>query len=123
MPRLLFERAGRAAAKRLKKARILLQKGEGAAYHAEVLRALTQYLEHKLRIPPASFTFDVAVERLREGGVTDDILQKLRACVERGEFVRYAPSSDTAEARKDLLDAAADAIDGVDRMYTTRRAS
>jgi hypothetical protein len=121
MPRLLFQRAGREAAKRLKKARALLQQNDSAAYHTEVLRALTQYLERKLRIPPSEFTYDRAAERLRAGGVSDETLQRLRSCVERAEFARYAPASDTAESRKDLLDAAGESIDGVERSFGERR--
>ena len=123
LPRMLFQRAGREAGKRLKRARGLLQENDSAAYHSEVLRALTQYLEHKLRITPAEFTFDGAADRLRGGGVPDDVLQRLQTCIERAEYIRYAPTSDSAGARKELLDAATAGIEGVERTFRGRRGS
>ncbi len=123
MPRLLFETAGREASKRLKKAKGLLEQGDTEQYHAELLRALTQYLQHKLRMPKASLSTEDAVTRLRAGGVGEEVLQSLRSCIERAEFARYAPAADTTAARKDLLDAAAGAISGIDQSFNRRKAS
>jgi len=118
MPRLLFERAGRGASRRLKQAEALLQKGDATAYHAEILRALTKYLEHKLHLPPADFTFEIAVDRLRAGGVSDAACDSLRSCVERAEFARYAPGADSTQARQELLHLASDAITQIERMFS-----
>jgi hypothetical protein len=120
MPRLLFETAGREASRRLKKARTLLEQGNTESYHAEILKALTEYLEHKLRKAKADFIMEAAVEQLQQHGVREEVIQSLKTCIERTEFVRYAPGSDTSEARKELLDIAAGAINGIDQDFLKR---
>jgi RNA-binding protein YhbY len=120
MPRLLFETAGREASRRLKKARALLEQGNTESYHAEILKALTEYLEHKLRTPKASFVMDEALVQLHQHGVKEEVIQSLKTCMERAEFIRYAPGSDTTEARKELLDVAAAAINGIEAMFGKR---
>ena len=121
MPRLLFETAGREASKRLKVAKTLLAKGNTESYHAELTKALRGYLEHKLRIPQATLSLDEALPQLGERGVPEDTLQKLKACIDKAEFARFAPSADSRAARKDLLDAAAEAISAVERTMNGPR--
>jgi hypothetical protein len=120
MPRLLFETAGREASRRLKKARALLEQGNTEQYHAEILRALLVYLEHKLRIPKSKFVLEEAVGTLRQNGIHEEVVQSLKTCMERAEFVRYAPGSDTTDARKELLDIAASAINRIEQSYGKR---
>jgi RNA-binding protein YhbY len=120
MPRLLFETAGREATRRLKKARALLEQGNTESYHAEILKALTEYLEHKLRTAKADFVMDTAVTQLQQRGVKEEVIQSLKNCMERAEFVRFAPSSDTTETRKELLDIAAGAINGIEQTLNKR---
>ena len=117
MPSFRAEKAGREAAKRLRAAKGLLAKGNTEQYHAEISKALTQYLEHKLRMPKASFTMDDAEVRLGSRGVTDEAVATLKDCLDRAEFARFAPSADTQEARQELLNIAADSIDAVEKSY------
>jgi antitoxin component HigA of HigAB toxin-antitoxin module len=117
MPKLLFETAGREASKRLKKAKLLLEQGNAESYNAEILKALSEYLEHKLRISKANFVMDQATERLQQHGVKSEVLQTLKNCTERAEFSRYAPGTDTAEVRKELLEMAANAINGIEQSF------
>ncbi len=120
MPRLLFKTAGREASRRLKKARALLEQGNTESYHAEILRALLVYLEHKLRTSKAKFVMEEAVVQLRQNGVNEEIIQSLKTCMERAEFVRYAPGSDTTDARKELLDIAGSAINNIEQSFGKR---
>ena len=120
MPRLLFKTAGREASRRLKKARALLEQGNTESYHAEILRALLVYLEHKLRTSKAKFVMEEAVAQLRQNGVKEDDIQSLKTCMERAEFVRYAPGSDTTDVRKELLDMAANAINNIEQSFGKR---
>jgi hypothetical protein len=120
MPRLLFETAGREASRRLKKARALLEQGNTESYHAEILKALLVYLEHKLRTSKAKFVMEEAVVQLRQHGVHEEVIQSLKMCMERAEFVRYAPGSDTTDARKELLDIAAGAINSIEQSFGKR---
>jgi hypothetical protein len=123
MPRLLFETAGREASRRLKKARALLDQGNAESYHAEILKALTEYLEHKLRTAKSDFVMDTAVTQLQQCGVKEEVIQSLKTCMERAEFVRFAPGSDTTETRKELLDVAAGAINGIEQTFSKRGTS
>ena len=120
MPRLLFETAGREASRRLKKARALLEQGNTESYHAEILRALMMYLEHKLRTPKSKFVMEEAVTQLRQNGINEEVIQSLKTCMERAEFVRYAPGSDTTDARRELLDVAAGAINSIEQSFGKR---
>lgn len=120
MPRLLFEKAGREASIRLKKARALLEQGNTESYHAEILIALTEYLEHKLGTAKADFIMDTTVAKLQQRGVKEEVIRSLKICMERAEFARFAPASDTTEARKELLDVAAGAINGIEQTFSKR---
>jgi len=117
---LRFAKAGREATKRLKQAKKLLSQGNTESYHAEISRALFGYLEDKLHIPKASLTIDDAVALLGRQGVSSETVQSLRSCVDRAEFARFAPASDTREARTELMDAAADVINSVERSFGRR---
>jgi hypothetical protein len=120
MPRMLFERAGRVASRRMKHAHALLQQGDAVKYHAEIAKALTEYLGHKLQTPQAAFVLDDAVTQLEQHGVQTETTAALRACMERAEFARYTPGSDNAEARKELLDAAIKTIDRIEQSFGKR---
>lgn len=117
MPSFRAEKAGREASKRLKHAKALLAKGNTEQYHAELSKALTEYLEHKLRLPKSSFTVDEAMVRLHAGRVAPDDTAKLNDCLNRAEFARFAPAADTQQARQELLSIAAECINTVERTY------
>jgi hypothetical protein len=114
---LRFAKAGREASKRLKQAKKLLSQGNTESYHAEISKALMGYLEDKLHIAKASLTIDDAATLLQQHGVSGETIQTLRSCIDRAEYARFAPASDTKEARTELLDSAAGIINGVERSF------
>jgi hypothetical protein len=115
--KLRFQKAGKEANKRLKHAKKILAQGDTESYHAEVSKALMGYLEDKLHASRATLTVDDAVRKLEDGGVSTEAAGALRSCFERAEFARFAPSTDTREARVELLDNAAEAINNVEKMF------
>ncbi len=117
---LRFAKAGREATKRLKQARKLFSQGNTENYHSEVSKALMGYLEDKLHIPKASLTIDEAATLLEQHHVPSETVQTLRSCIERADFARFAPSSDTQQARAELLDAAAGIINNVERSFSRK---
>lgn len=117
LPSLRFERAGREASKRLKTARQLLSQGNAQKYHEEVLRALTEYLEQKLRLSKATLAIDQVRSLLETHKVSQGTVERVQSVIERAEFARYAPGADSASARKELLDSASQAIDGVEKEF------
>jgi hypothetical protein len=94
-----------------------LSQGNSESYHAEISKALLGYLEDKLRIPKSSLTVDGAATLLSEHGVGEETILSLRSCIERAEFSRFAPSSDTKEAREELLGAATTIINAVEKSF------
>lgn len=117
---LRSQKAGREATKRLKIAQKILAQGNTESYHAEISRALLSYLSDKLRIPVASLTIESTMERLVQRGVLPDMIRQVTSCIERAEFARFAPGSDTQEARKDLLETATRAIEGLEKSLNGR---
>lgn len=117
MPRLLFETAGREAQRRLKKARQLFEAGNAESYNAEILTALTEYLLHKLRMTPSEFSQERAIEELQKHNVPSQTLRQLQTCMERAQYARYAPQTDTHKARKELLDMAGEIIQGIETTF------
>ncbi len=117
LPTLRFERAGREASKRLQQAKRLLAQGNAEQYHAELLRALTGYFEHKLRLPKAATSTEEILARLKTKSISEETLASVRSTMERAEFARFAPGGDTREGRQDLLDAAALAIEDIERTF------
>lgn len=119
--RLRFEKAGKEATRRLKQAKKLLAQGNTESYHAEVARALTGYLEDKLHISKASFTIDQALHFLERGGVPSGAVGRVKSCLERAEFARFAPSADTKTARQELLEVTAQAINSIEKTYSKKK--
>ena len=117
---LRFAKAGREASRRLKGARKLLMQGNTESYHAEVSKAIFSYLEDKLHISKAALTMDEAARLLNQRGVAGDTIESLRACIERAEFARFAPASDTREARTEILDAATVIINNIEKSLRKR---
>jgi hypothetical protein len=117
LDKLRFQKAGKEANKRLKHAKKILAQGDTESYHAEVSKALMGYLEDKLHTSRATLTVDDAVQKLQAGGVSIEAANALRGCFERAEFARFAPSTDTREARVELLDNAAETISTIEKMY------
>lgn len=117
MPKFRFQQAGKEATRRLKRAKQLLAQGNTENYHAEISRTLLGYLEDKLHLEKSSLTVEEAVSRLQQRGVDQPTLEQLRSCIERAEFARFAPDSDTSGARKELLDAASTTISAIEQSF------
>ena len=120
MPKFRFRQAGKEATRRLKQAKRLLAQGNTESYHAEISKALLSYLEDKLHIEKSSLTVEEAIHRLQQQGVDEQTIAMLKSTVERAEFARFAPSTDTTVARKELLDAAVGAISTIEKSLGGR---
>ncbi|HEY6953106.1 MAG TPA: BatD family protein [Bacteroidota bacterium] len=117
MPKFRFQQAGKEASRRLKQAKRLLAQGNTEQYHAEISRALLGYLEDKLHIAKSSLSVEDAAGKLVLNGVGEKTIAELKACVERADFIRFAPSADTTVARKELLDSARSTIDAIEKEF------
>ena len=95
-------------------ARKILASGNTESYHAEIARALFGYLSDKLKIPQGSLSLDRTIAELTQRKVPAETITLVQSTIERAEFARFAPGSDTTTARQDLLERAALAIDSLD---------
>jgi len=115
-------KAGKEAARRLKLAKKLLSQGNTESYHAEISKALMDYLSDKLRIQKSVLTLDDAALLLEQRGVPSETLQLLRSCIERADFARFAPAADTQAARTELLGTAESLISSIEKGYSGKQA-
>ena len=84
------QRARRQARRRLSEARKLVTTDEDAAY-AAVARALTAYLGDKWNLSAAGLTRDGISQILTAGSVSDDLVGRLRVCLDWADSGRFAP--------------------------------
>lgn len=106
--------AARAARKRLRGAEAILSAGKAGkvdsqAFHAEVARALTQYLVDKQSIAAPGMTRDQLAAALAERGHTPGTIAALSEALDRCDQARFAPGASDLGAQEDLL-GRADAI-------------
>jgi len=102
-------RAGKIARKRLSVAYKCLKSDMKEKFYEELLKALWGYMSDKLGIPLSELTRTRAVEKLKDKGVDDQIIEKVSSIIERCEYARFAPGSAPSEA-KELYEGAAQFI-------------
>ncbi len=95
------KKAGKAAAKRLRKAQTLLRQSRAEDFYDEVMRALWDYVSDKLNLPLTSLTKDNVGEQLRARDVDEESISQFLRTLEDCEFARFAPGD--PEATKDKL--------------------
>jgi hypothetical protein len=110
-----MELARSAAAKRLRKARTLLQRGESAAFYAEIVRAVTGYLADKQGIAAAGLTRDELVSALLARGQPEEPVRRLVRILDDCDRARFAPGSGESPAREAMLGRADQVLGELDR--------
>ena len=98
-----MELARSAAAKRLRRARALLQRGESVAFYAEIVRAVTGYLADKQGIAAAGLTRDELVSALLARGQPEEPVRRLVRILDDCDRARFAPGSGESPAREAML--------------------
>ncbi len=109
-------KAAKMAARRLKAAKALLDKGDRTAFYTELSRALTAYLSDKLNLPVADLSRERISEELVFAGVEKTLVDGFTALLEECEFVRFAPSAASGQSGE-LYDRAVQLIAGIDRSF------
>jgi hypothetical protein len=109
------ELARSAAAKRLRKARALLQRGESVAFYAEMVRAVTGYLADKQGIAAAGLTRDEIVSALMARGLPEETVRRLVRLLDDCDRARFAPGSGESPAREAMLGRADQVLGELDR--------
>jgi hypothetical protein len=91
-------KAGKIAVKRLRNASACLKGNEMDRFHEEILKALWGYLSDKLNIPVSDLTRNNAIASLKENGINDEKIDILTGILDKCEYARYAPASDSSQA-------------------------
>ena len=95
MTLLRNRKARKIAQKRLAEAKGFLQQGRREEFFLEVSRALWGFVADKLSMPPAEISLDAVSASLLQRGITEETMQQMSAMLEKCEFARFAPSTDS----------------------------
>jgi hypothetical protein len=104
-----------AAARRLKGARALLERGEPLAFYAEIVRAVNGYLADKQGIAAAGLTRDELASALTGRGHPEETVRKLIRVLDDCDRARFAPGSGEAPVREAMLGRADQVLSELDR--------
>ena len=116
-----YQKAEKAARKRLKLSKEALDKNDVTNFYAELSLALFGYLEDKLGIQKAEFTLEGAVEKLIRKNVPEDLIEQLKNIAGKCEYARFAPQGEISAEAPGLYNEAVKAIVDVDSSLERRR--
>lgn len=94
-----MRKAGKVAAKRLKKAAACIKSGNREKFYDEMLVALWGYVGAKLNIPVSELNRQNVADKLSAAGASDDSVNEFVAVLDDCEFAKYAPQSGDAELK------------------------
>ncbi len=116
-----YQKAEKAARKRLKLSKEALDKNYITNFYAELSLALFGYLEDKLGIQKAEFTLEGAVEKLIRKNVAEDLIAQLKRIAGKCEYARFAPQGEISAEAADLYNEAVKVIVEVDSSLEKKR--
>lgn len=88
------KKANKVAIKRMKLAGKLLSENKKDAFYDEVLKALWGYISDKLNIPASRLSKDNIEEKLRNHGVSEELIKEFLNALNDCEFARFAPGDE-----------------------------
>ena len=118
---LKYRKAEKLAKKRLKTAQKLMTGSDSLAFYSEISLSMSGYLEDKLNIQKSDFALEKALNRLSEKNVPEELTLKVKEIYEKCEFARFAPSSQTIAAEKNMYDETINVIVKIDSHLNSRR--
>lgn len=116
-----YQKAEKAARKRLKQAKVALDKNDTPNFYSELSLALFGYLEDKLGIQKSEFTLDGAVEKLSRRNVDVTLIDRVKRIAEKCEYARFAPEGETSAVAPEFYDEAVKVIVEVDSSLDVKR--
>ena len=88
-------RARNAASKRLKGARKTINKNMVKEFYTEIYKAVIEYIADKLNIPHPSITKDLLGYKLKEAGLSEDNIDKVKTLFDDCDMARFASAGFT----------------------------
>ena len=103
-------KAMKTASKKLKEAKVLLSSENSEAFYAEISRALWAYVSDKLSIDRAELSIENVMKQLEGKPISQDVVARLKECLEACEFARFAPASSRQEEKSKIYEMASNVI-------------
>lgn len=94
-----MKKAGKVAAKRLKKAAACMKSGDREKFYDEMLVALWGYVGAKLNIPVSELNRQNVADRLVAAGALEENINEFVNVLDDCEFAKYAPGSGSEELK------------------------
>lgn len=94
-----MRKAGKVAARRLKKAAACMKSGDRERFYDEMLVALWGYVGAKLNIPTSELNRQNVAQRLSEAGASEEVIDNFVSVLDDCEFAKYAPGSGEDELK------------------------
>ena len=117
---LRYQRAEKMAKSRLKTAKSFMSENKQIEFYDEISKALFGYLEDKLQIPKAELTLEAVVQKLQQASLKQEILDKLKNCVEKCEMIRFAPKEDGVGAMNQIYNDSANVIIEIEKTLSNK---
>jgi hypothetical protein len=103
------------AKKGLQEAEHFLRQNSPAEFYDALFRTVREYIGNRFHVPAGGITSDVAVEVLKEKGVDQDLLTRLKNVISECDMARYAPSELDSSRMQNALREVKEIIDYLER--------
>lgn len=113
-----MRKAGKVAARRLKKAAACMKTGDREKFYDEMLVALWGYVGAKLNIPTSELNRQNVAQRLSDAGASQEIVDRFVGVLDDCEFAKYAPGTGENEL-KTVYERGADVINALEDAKLT----
>jgi len=118
---LRYQKAEKAARKRLKISQKALANDESTKFYNELSKALYGYLEDKLNIQTSDFSIDRALMVLSAREIPAQLIDNVKSISERCEFARFAPDNQIDTAASELYELAVKTIVDLESALIKKR--
>jgi hypothetical protein len=115
---LRYSKAEKVARNRFKKAKKFLEQNKVELFYSEISQALFGYLEDKFHIPKSEFTLDKAAYELMKRNVAVDLVEKMKTNAQKCEFIRFAPSTNPAQAMNEMYNSFSAVVIDIERSVS-----
>ncbi len=115
-----MRKAGKVAARRLKKAAACMKANDRERFYDEMLVALWGYVSAKLNIPTSELNRQNVAQRLAEAGASEEVINNLVTVLDDCEFAKYAPGSGEDEL-KHVYDRGTEVINALEDSKLTAK--
>jgi hypothetical protein len=118
---LRYQKADKAARRRLKQSKAALDVNKISEFYSELSFALFGYLEDKLGIQKSEFTLEGAINKLTVENVKPDLIERVKHIAEKCEYVRFAPQGETSASAQEIYDEAVKVIIELDNVIAAKK--